>query len=184
MCFRHTILLTAILAAGPAFAQTEPDNAAEPAAAGASATATAELQGADGASHGTVTLTQTNAGVLVRAELTGLPPGPHGFHFHETGLCEPPFESAGGHYNPTNVNHGYMAEGGPHVGDLPNVTVPETGDVTIEHLNAFVSLSPDSGNTLLDEDGTAIVVHAGADDYQSQPSGESGDRIACGVVAQ
>ena len=185
MHVRNVILLAAALAAGPALAQTEQSGSeatAGPAELGA--TGNAELQGLDGASHGTVTFTQTNTGILVRAELTGLPPGPHGFHFHETGQCEPPFESAGGHYNPTNASHGLLAEGGPHVGDMPNVIVPDSGSITVEHLNAFVSLSPESGNTLFDGDGTAILVHSGPDDYQSQPSGEAGDRIACGVVAQ
>ena len=183
---RSILLLSTVLLAGTAFAQTEQDAAsdAEEQAAEIGATASADVMGADGASHGTVTFTQTNSGVLVRAELTGLPPGPHGFHLHEVGECEPPFESAGEHYNPTSVNHGFMAEGGPHIGDLPNITVPDSGSATIEHLNAFVSLSPESGNTLFDDDGTAIIVHANADDYESQPSGEAGDRIACGVVTQ
>lgn len=186
------LALIAVLGAGSAFAQTDaPADAegaaaettqAEAAAAEIGATATASFKGVDGADHGTAALTQTNSGVLIRAELTGLPPGPHGFHFHTTGACEPPFESAGGHVNPTNVKHGFLAEGGPHIGDLPNIDVPETGNATVEQLNAFVSLSPDSGNTLLDEDGTSLLVHAGADDYKTDPSGESGDRIACGVV--
>lgn len=182
------------LSAGSAFAQTEPPaegegaaaetTQAEAAAAPIGATATASIKGADGADHGAATFTQTNSGVLIRAELTGLPPGPHGFHFHTKGACEPPFESAGGHFNPSNAKHGFMAEDGPHVGDLPNVDVPESGSAIVEHLNAFVSLSPDSGNTLLDEDGTSIMIHAGADDYKTDPSGQSGDRIACGVVAR
>ena len=182
----------AVLAIGPAFAQTEApaeapaaemaETKAGPAQIGA--TAKASVKGADGADHGTVTLTQTSAGVLIRAELTGLPPGPHGFHLHTTGACEPPFESAGGHFNPTSAKHGFLDEAGPHVGDLPNIEVPESGNAVVEHLNAFVSLSPESGNTLFDEDGTSIVVHAGADDYKTDPSGQSGDRIACGVVEQ
>jgi superoxide dismutase, Cu-Zn family len=145
-------------------------------------TATVAMKGADGGDLGSVTLTETNSGVLVKAELTGLPPGPHGFHFHAVGQCEPPFESAGDHYNPTNVSHGFLAEGGPHVGDMPNIHVPESASITVEMLNSFVSLTPDSGNTLFDDDGTAIVVHADPDDYEGQPSGHAGDRIACGVV--
>jgi Cu-Zn family superoxide dismutase len=183
----------AVLSIGPAIAQTDAPaegegaatetTQAETAAAEIGATATATIKGADGADHGKATFTQTNSGVLIRAELTGLPPGPHGFHFHTTGACEPPFESAGGHFNPNNAKHGFLAEAGPHVGDIPNIEVPESGNTTVEHVNAFVSLSPDSGNTLLDEDGTAIVIHAGPDDYKTDPSGQSGDRIACGVVA-
>jgi Cu-Zn family superoxide dismutase len=172
-----TVLLAAGLAAGAAFAQTEQ---ATPLAD--AATASVSIKGADGAEHGTVTLTQTNAGVLLSAQLTGLPPGPHGFHFHETGKCEPPFETAGGHYNPTSAKHGYLVENGPHVGDIPNLLVPDSGNASVEILNPFVSLADNSGNTLFDADGSALVLHAGADDYQSQPSGKSGDRIACGVV--
>jgi Cu-Zn family superoxide dismutase len=190
------MLLTAaaVLSVGAAFAQTgapaEDEGAApeatpaEAAPAPIGAIARAAVKGADGADHGTITFTQTNSGVLIRAELTGLPPGPHGFHFHTTGACEPPFESAGGHFNPTNVKHGFLAEVGPHVGDLPNIVISDTGSATVEHLHAFVSLSPDSGNTLFDEDGTSIVIHAGPDDYKTDPSGQSGDRIACGVVAR
>jgi Cu-Zn family superoxide dismutase len=164
-----TIALAAVLAAGAALAQD-------------AMTATASLKGADGADHGTVTLTETPAGVLVRAELTGLPPGEHGFHFHETGACEPPFESAGGHYNPTAAEHGFKAVGGPHGGDMPNIHVPESGDLTVEVFNAGVTLEDGAPDTLFDDDGTALIVHAGADDYESQPSGDAGDRIACGVV--
>lgn len=169
------ILLATAFAAGPAFAQTEPEPAM---------TATASIQGADGTDHGTVTLTQTRAGVLLNAELTGLPPGPHGFHFHETGQCEAPFETAGGHYNPTNVMHGFMSESGPHVGDMANVHISDSGDVTLEMLNPYVSLEAESGNSVFDDDGTALVIHAAADDHMTDPSGDSGDRIACGIVSQ
>lgn len=183
------ILLAAVFAAAPAFAQTEEEPAADAtaeaeAAAADAATASVTITGADGTEHGTVTLTQTRAGVLLKAELTGLPPGPHGIHFHEAGQCEPPFESAGGHYNPTSVQHGFMSESGPHVGDMPNIHVPDSGNATVEMLNPYVSLEADSGNSVFDEDGTALVLHAAADDYMTDPSGESGDRIACGVVSQ
>jgi Cu-Zn family superoxide dismutase len=168
---RTAVALGAILAASHALAQAESD-----------ASASATMEGTDGADHGSVTFTETNSGVLIKAELTGLPPGPHGFHLHAVGVCEPPFESAGDHYNPTNVAHGFLAEGGPHVGDLPNIHIPDSGAVTVEVLNAFVALREDSGNTLFDEDGTALLIHAAADDYQGQPGGHAGDRIACGVV--
>lgn len=174
----------------PAWAQTEqpepatPTQAQDTAAQSAEAapTAKAAMKNAEGKDVGTVTLTQTKAGVLIRAELTGLPPGPHGFHFHQTGACEPPFESAGGHYNPNNAKHGFMADEGPHVGDLPNLEVGESGSVTLELLSAFVSLDRQSGNTVFDDDGTALVIHAGPDDYKTDPSGNSGDRIACGII--
>lgn len=165
-----TIALATTLAAGAALAQEM--------------SATASLKGVDGSEHGTVTFTQTPAGVLLIAELTGLPPGEHGFHLHETGACEPPFESAGGHYNPTEAEHGYKMVGGPHAGDMANIHVPDSGDLTIEVFNPSVTLEEGAPETLFDEDGTAVVVHAGADDYESQPSGDAGDRIACGVVAK
>jgi Cu-Zn family superoxide dismutase len=143
--------------------------------------ATAALKGADGANLGSATLTQTPAGVLISAELTGLPAGVHGFHLHETGKCEPPFESAGGHFNPTGAEHGYVA-GGPHAGDMPNVHVPDAGSLTLEVLNTEISLEDGAQASLFDADGSALLVHMHGDDYRSQPSGEAGDRIACGVV--
>ncbi len=166
------VALASMLFVGSAMAQSEP------------APAVATMLGADGAEHGTVTFTETNSGVIIKAELTGLPPGPHGLHFHEIGQCEASFESAGDHYNPTNVDHGFLAENGPHVGDMPNIHVPDSGNLTVELLNAFVSLSPDSGNSLFDEDRTALLIHSDADDYTSQPAGDAGDRIACGVVGR
>ena len=151
-------------------------------AAQAADSATAQLKGTGGEDLGTVTLTQTPGGVLLRAELQNVPAGVHGFHIHETGACEPEFKAAGGHYAPGGNEHGFQVEGGPHAGDMPNIHVPESGELTIEIYNPRVSLQEGAEATLLDENGSAIVVHANADDYQSQPSGEAGDRIACGVV--
>ena len=129
-----------------------------------------------------MTFTQAASGVLVAAELSGLPAGPHGFHIHETGTCEPPFESAGGHYNSAGAEHGFFAVGGPHAGDMPNIHVPESGSLTVDVLNTLVSLEEGAPETLFDDDGSVIVVHADPDDYQGQPSGHAGDRIACGVI--
>ena len=172
---RHVLAAALILAAAPALADGH----------GKMKTATASLKGGEGADHGTVTLTQTPAGVLLVAELKGVPAGEHGFHIHETGKCDAPdFKSAGGHYNPTDAKHGFMVEGGPHAGDMPNFTQPEGSDtLAFEVLNAMVSLDEDAEGTLMDEDGSAIIIHSGADDYESQPSGDAGSRIACGVVA-
>lgn len=181
--------VVAALLAKPGLAQTdapatpaEPEDSAASTTAADAPTATATLLDAAGTQVGTATLRQTKAGVLVNLELTGAPAGPHGFHFHETGACEPPFQSAGGHYNPTNAAHGFLAENGPHVGDMPNVIVGESGSESVEVLSPFVSLDRESGNTVYDEDGTALVLHAAADDHVTDPSGNSGDRIACGVV--
>lgn len=159
--------------------------AAAPTAASA---ASATLKDTDGKQVGTVELTQMAAdGVLLKADITGLPPGVHAFHIHETGKCEPPFKSAGGHFNPDNDTHGYMTEDGPHAGDMPNIHVPDSGKLTIEVYNSEVSvdeggLLDDEEGYLFDDDGSAIVIHDGADDYKSQPSGNAGNRIACGVI--
>lgn len=144
--------------------------------------ATASLKDAEGTDQGTATFTQTPAGVLIRAELKGLPEGVHGFHIHETGSCEAPdFESAGGHFAGGKQSHGFMNGDAPHAGDMPNITV--SGDMlTIEVLNSNISLQEGGPGYLFDDDGAALLVHAGADDYTSQPSGDAGARIACGVI--
>lgn len=144
--------------------------------------ATANLQGPDGADLGTVEFQSTPNGVLLTANLQGLPPGVHGFHIHENGTCEPDFGAAGGHYAPGGSEHGFNVEGGPHAGDMPNIHVPESGELTIEVFNDRVSLEEGAEGTLRDENGSAVVIHANADDYESQPSGDAGDRIACGAV--
>jgi Cu-Zn family superoxide dismutase len=145
------------------------------------AAATARLTGPDGADIGTVTLTETPSGVLLEAELRGLPQGEHGFHIHEKGACTPDFGAAGGHFAGGSGQHGYAAEDGPHAGDMPNIHVPASGELSIGVFNGNVSLQDGEG-MLLDDDGSAIVIHAKADDYKSQPSGDAGDRIACGVI--
>ncbi|MDP2620954.1 MAG: superoxide dismutase family protein [Hyphomicrobiales bacterium] len=143
--------------------------------------AKADVADKDGKALGTVEFTQTPNGVLVRAVLEGLPQGTHGFHLHAVGKCEPPFDSAGGHYNPTNAEHGFFSEGGPHAGDMVNLNVPESGAVTFETVTTMVTISGGE-NPLLDDDGSALVIHGGADDYTSQPAGDAGPRIGCGVI--
>ena len=164
--------LTLAILAAPALAQTTPapDDLVN--------TARAEMASPDGTGIGTLTLTSTPVGAIVSGTLRGLLPGPHGIHVHETGACEPPFESAGGHFDPAGAEHGFLSEGGPHAGDMTNVTVGEDGLVAVEILDTFLTLD----RTLFDEDGAAMVIHAGPDDYRTQPSGHSGDRIACGII--
>jgi superoxide dismutase, Cu-Zn family len=145
--------------------------------------ARADLRDLQGALVGTATLQQTPHGVLLTADIANLPPGTHAIHFHAVGRCEAPFATAGGHFNPATRQHGFRSEMGAHAGDLPNIHVPSSGATRIDHIARDVSLGT-SGNGLLDADGTAIVVHALADDYRTDPSGASGDRIACGVVAR
>lgn len=150
-----------------------------------SISASANMINRDEVEVGTVTFNTTRSGMLqMIVELTGLPPGPHGFHVHETGECtvDGGFESAGGHYAGDH-SHGIESDGGPHPGDFPNVHAAENGVVKLEFFTDRLSL--DGGdNPLMDEDGSAVVVHSGADDYASQPSGDAGDRIACGVIRQ
>ena len=147
-------------------------------------TATAELRRPDGERAGEVLLRQTpGSGTLLTIDLNGLEPGVYAIHIHETGACEPPtFESAGGHFAPERRSHGFLHADGPHAGDLINLRVPASGEVSTERLATFVTLSDGAANSLFDADGSAIVVHAGSDDYASQPSGDAGDRLACGVV--
>jgi Cu-Zn family superoxide dismutase len=136
----------------------------------------------DGRQVGEGALQQTPTGVLLTASLTGLPAGTHGMHFHSVAQCTgPDFSSAGPHHNPTNKMHGSRNPAGPHAGDLANINIPEGGTVRIEQLAPNVQLGPGAG-TLFDADGASIVIHALADDYQTDPSGASGSRIACGVI--
>jgi Cu-Zn family superoxide dismutase len=143
--------------------------------------ATVTLRDLKGDDVTTLTLSDAGNGVLVTGTLNEVSPGPHAIHFHTVGKCEPPFETAGGHFNPTAKQHGIMNEAGHHAGDMPNVVMPEEGQGVIQIFAAGVSLAPGEGS-LRDEDGTAVVIHAGPDDYKTDPSGASGDRIACGVV--
>jgi Cu-Zn family superoxide dismutase len=143
--------------------------------------AKATLKDQKGAEVGTVDLAQTPAGVMLRLSLKGLPGGEHAFHIHAAGRCEPPFTTAGGHFNPAGQKHGLLVGPG-HAGDMPNLHVPDNGVLVIEILNAAVTLEKGKPNSLFPSDGTSIVIHAGKDDYKSDPAGNAGDRIACGVV--
>jgi Cu-Zn family superoxide dismutase len=136
------------------------------------------LVNAAGQSIGTVRAWQTAGGVSFRIIASGLPHGIHGVHVHAVGRCDPPdFTSAGGHWNPAGKQHGMNNPAGPHAGDLPNVEVAANGV-----LAATVTLPGATMAALLDADGSALVVHAQADDYQTDPSGNSGARIACAVL--
>lgn len=145
-----------------------------------SLTATATLRDLAGATSGAVKFTDSRAGVLITGTITGMGLGWHGVHIHAVGKCEPPFATAGGHLNPESKKHGYLSADGPHLGDLPNVDTPPSGPIHFEFLLADVSLK--GRNALLDADGAAIVVHSGRDDYATDPAGNSGARMACGVI--
>ncbi len=145
--------------------------------------ASAELKGPDGKTVGTATMTQTAHGVLLRVELSGVAPGRRALHFHEKGACEgPDFASAGGHFNPHDAKHGFLTGVEPHAGDMPNFEVPASGKVVVERINTMVTLAEGRPASLFGPEGTALVIHDGTDDYKSQPAGDAGDRIACGVV--
>ncbi|ARS29321.1 superoxide dismutase family protein [Sphingomonas sp. KC8] len=159
-------------------------NSADPAATPAvPASATVVLNGADGTSMGSATLTDTPSGIRLVIDARNVAPGAHGFHLHAVGLCEAPgFTTAGSHWNPTNMAHGKDAAGGPHWGDLPNLIAGTDGAGQLEVTIPGAQLMG-GANPLLDADGAALVIHAGPDDYKTDPTGNSGGRIACGVVA-
>ena len=169
-----SLLLAAAMAPWPSACASGPEGGAR--------TAAVRFRNGDGQPIGEAWLRETPSGIVATIDLRDLPPGEHGFHVHETGRCEPPFDSAGGHFNPAGRRHGFAATDGPHAGDLPNLIVPESGRVSLDVFIPGTSLDGRGSATLLDADGSALVVHANADDHHSDPAGNAGARIACGVV--
>jgi len=150
--------------------------------------ATAELRTSEDEAVGTAEFVETSEGVAIDVEITGnVPPGTHGLHIHEqAALSDPAFESAGDHFNPTGAEHGFDNPNGPHAGDLENIPVADDGTAGYEYVNDRITLSagPDS---ILDDDGSALIVHAMTDDYRTDDDpesgpGMSGDRVAAGVI--
>ena len=137
----------------------------------------------DGDSMGTATFEEAANGVILTLELEGLEEGEYGFHIHEYGQATPPtFMDALGHFNPTGADHGIYAEGGPHLGDFPNLVVGKDGKVDIVLVVSNVSLDPDAPYTLRTENGTSLIIHEGPDDYETQPIGTSGYAMIGGVI--
>ena len=167
------LVVVALLLAGCSSMMSGGDNAA-----------VAELTNTSGQSVGTARFTQPGNVVRILVEAKGLPPGPHGAHVHAVGKCDPPdFNSAGPHFNPTNKQHGALNPQGSHAGDLPNLTVGPDGTGRMETTTEQLSLG--SGpSSVWDADGSALVVHANADDFKTDPTGNSGARVACGVLVK
>lgn len=181
--------MTAALAALPLFALaacggSEPaddaamgDDAAMMEAPVGPQNAMATLLDADGNEVGTVTATGSGGGVTIDLTLSGMEPGMRGVHVHETGACTPDFAAAGAHWNPGGMTHGLEGDEGQHAGDMPNIEIGADGTGTLSYMLSMEA----SFEGLMDADGSAFVVHADADDQMTDPSGNSGDRIACGV---
>jgi Cu-Zn family superoxide dismutase len=166
-------LVTVVLLAVPARAE-DASNAQK---------ASAVLKDASGKEVGRAVFTATPSGALLDLNLTAAQPGVHALHIHAVGKCDPPdFKSAGPDFNPDQTKHGIMDAEGPHAGDLTNIHVPPDGKLEVEFLNPVVTISQEAA--LLDTDGTSIVIHANADDYKTDPDGNSGPGIACGVITR
>jgi Cu-Zn family superoxide dismutase len=180
MQVRHTILRSAMLLpallAMPALTSSAHAQKMEP--------VIVSVKTAQGQDAGTITLKQTKGGVKVTAKLMNLPPGDHGIHVHQKAACDAPdFKSSGPHFNPDSKKHGSKNPDGPHAGDMPaNLTIGADGKGKADFIATGISLAPDAPNSILANGGTSIIIHAKADDMMTDPSGNSGDRIACGVV--
>lgn len=150
----------------------------------ADTTARAELRNAAGRTIGTATLTQVGEAVRIVVEVQGLPAGAKGVHIHAVGRCDAPdFTTAAGHFNPHGRQHGALNPQGPHAGDLPNLTVGGDGRGRLETTATLITLLSGPGS-LFDADGSALVVHAAPDDFRTDPTGNSGARVACGVIVK
>lgn len=152
--------------------------------AAAKEAAVVNMQNAQGQGVGTATLTPSANGVAIKLDLHDLPPGEHAIHVHENSKClAPDFKSAGGHFNPEGKHHGLQNPEGPHAGDIPNFTVGADGKAKATVVAPNVTLGSDP-HSVFHGDGTALVIHAKADDGKSDPAGNAGDRIACGVIVK
>jgi len=149
------------------------------------ASGSARLIGLDGKPVGTAKFTQAGHGVLIELEAHGLKPGAHAVHIHSVGQCDAKvkFDSAGGHFSPLPKNHGFMDKHGAHAGDMTNQFADANGNLRASIYNPNVTLKRGE-RSLFDKDGSSIVIHAAADDYKSQPAGNAGGRVACGVITR
>ncbi len=144
-----------------------------------------ELMDQEGVAIGTATFVEDEDGVHIAVNAHHLTEGEHGFHIHEKGICESPdFESAGGHFNPERKEHGFDSPNGPHAGDMDNLEVKEDGTVEQIVINDKVTLKKGKPNSLLNDEGTSLMIHSEPDDGVSQPAGNAGERIVCGVISK
>lgn len=154
-----------------------------PVSANAVDTVQTELLNAKGERTGEISLTDTEDGVIIKVIAKGLTPGVKGIHIHSKGVCTAPdFKSAGSHFNPEGKEHGFDNPKGFHLGDLPNIEVDANGNAAYKMMLNGITMEDGSSNTIFDEDGSALVIHADPDDYKTDPSGNSGDRIACAAL--
>lgn len=160
-----------------------PEVAAEDRTTSSAIEKTIDIINGKGSKIGTAKLVQTGQGVKFSVAVAGLTPGKHGIHVHQTGVCEAPeFKTAGEHFNPEGKKHGFDNPEGPHAGDLPNIEIGSDGRGSAEFVDAKVTLERDKANSLLKPGGTSLVIHEKVDDYKTDPSGNSGARVACGVI--